>query len=454
MAALPQPMASAVYRAAVYAVGEGDLFTRLRQLDRMQWDSEDRLRTYQDSMLGEILTHARLTSIFYEDRIPKIVPSHSASTTLLEVPLLEKRDIQQHADEMRSRGLSGRVSRKTTGGSTGEPVTILKDRRATAYERAAMWLAYGWFDVQMGDRAARFWGTPYTWKRRIASRVGDLCMNRIRFSAFEFDDRKLGEYWEQLGHFDPDYVHGYVSMLEQMARWALREGIPCELQLKSVIATSEVLTGPQRTAIKDAFGAPVQVEYGCGEVGPIAHQCPEGSLHIMAPNLRVEVLRPDGTHASPGESGEIVLTDLHNRAMPLIRYRVGDSGIVGGTCSCGRGLPILEKVWGRAYDFVELPDGRRYHGEFFMYVFEDLRSSGTPIGQFQVIQTQDDRLQVLLTSGEKITASTRSAIVGTLGRRLPGVQVSVEQVPEIPRTHSGKMQVIKRELQDDGQAGE
>lgn len=165
----------------------------------------------------------------------------------------------------------------------------------------------------------------------------------------------------------------------------------------------------------------------------------------MVSNLWIEVLRPDGTPAQPGESGEIVVTDLHNRAMPLVRYRVGDHGVRGVDCPCGRTFPVLEKVWGRAYDFVEGPDGRRYHGEFFMYVFEDLRSRGTPIQQFQVIQEAPDQVQILLKSDSAISADTRTAIIDMVSRRLPGIRIEVQNVQEIPREPSGKMRVIRRE---------
>jgi phenylacetate-CoA ligase len=318
-----------------------------------------------------------------------------------------------------------------------------------------MWLSYGWFGVEMGDRGVRLWGTPYSSKRRIVTQAADFFMNRIRFSAFEFDDQVLGRYWRELVKFSPDYVHGYVSMLEQMARFGLREGIaPADLQLKSVIATSEVLTEPQRRVIEEAFGAPVQIEYGCGEAGPIAHECPHGSLHLAAANLVVELLRPDGTPAAPGETGEIVLTDLHNKAMPLIRYRIGDFGVLGTECPCGRAFPVLEKVWGRAYDFIEDPAGRRYHGEFFMYVFEDLRSDGIPVGQFQVIQRDPSSVELLITAERPLDDSACDRILSLASRRLPGVEIELEQVEEIPREASGKMRVIKREGRSDQAAPE
>jgi len=446
MPALPRPLARTLYRTTVTAVGERAMFRRLSSLQERQWGPHEALVEAQRSGLRGLLDYAVSSIPYYKSRLASSLSGSDAFGDLASLPLLDKHDLQEHATELRPRQFNGRISAKTTGGSTGQPVTVYKDRMATAYERAAMWLAYGWFGVEMGDRGARFWGVPYSWRRRLTTRVADFCMNRIRFSAFQFDDDKLGDYWRSLCSFGPDYVHGYVSMLEQMARYALRERVTRNgLQLKSVIATSEVLTGPQRQVIEEAFGAPVQVEYGCGEVGPIAHECPAGSLHLASANLVVEVLRPDGRPAAPGETGEIVLTDLHNRAMPLIRYRVGDFGVRGSPCDCGRVFPVLEKVWGRAYDFVEDHTGRRYHGEFFMYVFEDLRSKGVPIGQFQVTQRDARHVVIRFTAEAELTASDREKVVLTVGERIPGVELDLEQVAAIPREPSGKMRVIRRE---------
>ena len=116
------------------------------------------------------------------------------------------------------------ASNKITGGSTGQAVTIVKDRRATACERAAMWLGYGWRGVRMGDRAARFWGSPFASRRRWLTKASDAAMHRIRFSAFAFGDADLERYWNACVRFGPDYFHGYVSMLEAFARFVQSRG--------------------------------------------------------------------------------------------------------------------------------------------------------------------------------------------------------------------------------------
>jgi phenylacetate-CoA ligase len=221
------------------------------------------------------------------------------------------------------------------------------------------------------------------------------------------------------------------------------------LGLKSVITTSEVLSPAQRDLIQQAFGVPVQDEYGCGEVGPIAYECEEGRLHVMSENLVVELVTASGEPAEVGESGEIVVTDLNNRAMPLVRYRLGDFGVQGPACRCGRGFPVLEKIWGRAYDFVRTADGRRYHGEFFMYLFEDLRASGSQIGQFQITQEGPQALSVLVVTPEGAGEEVGARIRAQLNDALSGMQVTVRRVAGIPREPSGKMRVIRNTWLED-----
>jgi phenylacetate-CoA ligase len=437
-----------VYPAVVAARGEGTVFSQLRELRLIERSSTESLHYRQAFRLAAILNYAAARSPYYRARWPagRHVTPEEARDRLADLPTLEKRELQQSQDELLARPRVRRVTRKITGGSTGEPVTVVKNRTATAREMAASWLGYGWFGVRMGDRAARFWGSPASLKRRLRFAAADLAMHRVRFSAFAFDENDLERYWERCKTFRPDYFYGYVSMLEAFASFVRRRGYDGKsLGLKSVVTTSEVLSPPQRRLIENAFGAPVQNEYGSGEVGPIAYECEEGSLHVMSENLVLEVLRPDGAPAVVGEAGELVVTDLNNRAMPLVRYRLGDYGVPGVPCECGRGFPVLEKVWGRAYDFVQRPDGRRYHGEFFMYLFEDLRAEGLCVDQFQVVQSGPTTLEILVVSPSASSSGVEDCVRGHVRRKLEGMELTVRRVQAISRLPSGKMQVIRND---------
>ena len=442
--------ANIVYPGIVVARGEGALFSRLAELRAAERLPGQVLAQRQERRLAAMLNYAAEHSPYYHARWPAgtATSARDARRRLAELPLVTKADVQEWFDQLQARPRVGRTARKTTGGSTGQPVTVLKDRRATAYERAAMWLGYGWFGNAIGDRVARFWGVPFTFRNRLQMAAGDFAMHRVRFSAFAFREADLERYWKRCAAFRPDFLHGYVSMLEAFAQFVARRGYDgCRLGLKSIVATSEVLTPPQRERIERTFGAPVQVEYGCGEVGPIAYSCERGGLHVMTEDVVVELLTPQGGAAGPGEAGEVVVTDLNNRAMPLVRYRLGDFAVAGSAlpCACGRGFPLLEKVWGRAYDFVETSGGQRYHGEFFMYLFEDLRRDGAEVQQFQVTQDGPQALDVAVVVPGRLDPALAGRIRALLAERLPEMkEVAVRQVSDIPRTDSGKMQVIRR----------
>jgi phenylacetate-CoA ligase len=437
-----------IFPAVVHLRGEGSLYRRLQLLEELQWQPRQRLVDRQGERLAEILSYARRHSAYYGQRWPERAGFKPATAfdALAELPTVTKADLQAGVQEMIARPRERRTTTKVTGGSTGQAVTVIKNRSATAAEMAASWLGYGWFGVRIGDRAARFWGNPATLKRRLRFVAADLATHRIRFSAFAFDDADLERYWERCLRFQPDYFYGYVSMLTAFASFVADNRLDGRrLRLKSVITTSEVLGDPQRELLKETFGTRVQNEYGCGEVGPVAYECEQGSLHIMSENLVLEVVSANGEPAPVGVPGDIVLTDLNNRAMPLIRYRVGDIGVIGEPCACGRGFPVLEKVWGREYDFVQTPDKRRFHGEFFMYFFEDLRSHGAPVDKFQIIQTGERVLEIRVVDKVEIAQQTLQRINLALSERLPGMTITSRQVDKIPPTASGKSVVVQNQ---------
>ena len=431
-----------ILRGIVAIRGEGRVFSYVEDLRARQFDTVDRVAERQHARVKELLQYAAERSPYYRSRL-KAADGHIVA--LADAPFLTKAILQAQLDELRAQPSPAQVTLKTTGGSTGQAVTVIKDRDALAREMAATWLAYGWFGVRPGDKSARFWGAAPTIKRRLRAAAVRFAVRRVNFSAFAFDEADLEAYWRRCLSYRPVFLYGYVSMLEAFADFVRRRGYDgASLGLSSIITTSEVLGEPQRRLLEQVFGTRVQNEYGCGEVGPIAYECEQGALHVMAENLFVELRKEDGTIAGPGESGEVVITDLNNRATPLIRYRVGDFATWGASCTCGRGWPTFTRVWGREYDFVLAPDGRRYHGEFFMYMFEDLKDARAGIRQFQVVQRAADQLEVSLVIPD-LSATVRQSVERVFAERLPGMQLTLRQVESIPRAASGKLRLIRND---------
>ncbi len=434
-----------LYRPLVRLRGE-PVFSLLERYRASQWWPRDRIEELQRELLGRILAHAAREVPFYRQaaREAGLEPEEVGADHLQAFPLLEKRHLQEHLGELSARVPRWRTTVKTTGGSTGVPVRLRKNRRATAAEQAASWRSYGWYGIRPGDRQARFWGVALSRRARLRYRAIDLALNRDRFSAFAFSEEDLARYYRILRRRRPAWAYGYVSMLAQFASYCLDQGLPlADLGVRAVVSTSEVLTRRDRELISEAFGAPVYDEYGCGEVGAVLYECERGRLHLMAENLFVELL-PDPTPDEP-EAARLVVTDLHNRATPLIRYNLGDRVVPAPPCSCGRGLPAYQRVFGRAYDFITAPDGTRFHGEFFMYLLEEAHDRDLAIGQAQFVEVAPGRIEVRVVPRPGYEPAQGDILCAWLAERsrgrLTGSAVVAEEIPRLP---SGKLRVITR----------
>jgi phenylacetate-CoA ligase len=216
-------------------------------------------------------------------------------------------------------------------------------------------------------------------------------------------------------------------------------------QLEAIIVTAEVLRGRDRQLITSVFGCPVFGRYGSRETGVIASQCSENShMHINAESVVVEFVR-DNQHVAPGELGEVLVTDLRNYAMPLVRYRIGDvAAPQQGPCECGRGLPLMGPVVGRTADFITCPDGRLVNG---VSLVSDLEAS-TSVSQAQIRQSEPGRLVVRLVPAEAFSRSAIDRLGAWLACHVSDRLVyGVEIVQEIPfERPSGKFRFVVSEI--------
>jgi len=413
--------------------GELATYRLQREWAELEW-SRERLDEFRRVRCAALLSHAAKTVPYY-----RALPL-GKDAPLSEFPALEKSQVAEDPSALHSLP-QGRTTQKFSGGSTGRPVAILKSPLAISAERAASWLAYSWYGLRHGQRAVRFWGTGGARSRRIRATLADIAMNRVTLSAFGFSKAELQPLIRQIQRHRPVYLYGYASMLEMVAGAAPPEGLEVP-SLKGVITTAEPLSNQAHRSIAAAFRAPVWNEYGCGEVGPIAYECPEGSLHAMDMNLFLEVDTGASISAEKGATGDLLITDLSNLAMPLIRYRVGDRVTLGGACKCGRALSTIREIGGRSYDYLVDEAGRLYHGEAVMYVFEDLAAGGHAVEAFQVRQKRPGSADVIVVgpTSQDTAAALRSAFADRLS-----IGISVEVTDRLELAPSGKRRLIVRE---------
>lgn len=419
----------------------------LQELEATETYEPARLRAYQWRKAQALLSAAYRTVPLYRRRLQERGLTPGDITDLdawKRLPMLSKDDIVARREELRSEERRWRVTTKTTGGSTGRAVTIEKDPAALSYEDAAMWRGLAWNGIRIGDKQARFWGVPIRLVDRAKYVLIDRVMNRIRLSAFELSDASMRAFFNAIERVGTDYFYGYTSVIVAFAEFVRKSGLRLRrAKIKLIVTTSEPLYDSQKALLQEVFGCRVIRDYGCGELGPIAYECEEDGFHLFANTLLVEVLDGDWP-AKSGQVGELVITDLHNFRMPLIRYRIKDYGALSdGSCPCGRTLPLLERVVGRVLDTVVLPSRTRIHGEYFNYISEEMRKRSLGLRQLQVLQTELDRLVVRIVREARFDERSLDVLRTLIRRRVTeDVAIDYEFVDEIRREASGKMRLV------------
>jgi phenylacetate-CoA ligase len=416
----------------------------VRLLEESQWWAKDKLARVQSQRLQSFLQEAARSVPHYRrvfaglDLDPRDIRS---ITDLGRLPLLDKATIRASGDAMLSE-TAGRVLRYNTGGSSGEPLVFYMGMGRVTHDVAAKWRATRWWDVDIGDREVVLWGSPVELGKqdRIKAWRDRILRSRL-LPAFEMSDRAMDSYIDFIARYRPRMLFGYASALSRLALRAATTGrdlAHCEVRV--VFATGETLYPEQRETISRVFAAPVANGYGSRDAGFIAHECPAGSLHLSAEHVLVEIVDDEGNAVAPGVAGEIVVTHLATGDFPFVRYRTGDVGILGTEpCRCGRGLPVLQQVFGRSTDFIHTPSGSVMHALALIYVVRDQPG----VKAFRIEQDEDLSVEVQLVADDGMTSEVERAIVQGLRARLGGeAVVRLRRVPSIPSERSGKYRYV------------
>ncbi len=409
----------------------------LDELRRSQWLSPDEIEALQLARLNEVLRRAQSTVPLYRDRLP--AAPLAALGQLAEVPVLRKEDLRAPRDVLVSREFAGRrLVRIHTGGTTGTPLTVYCDRATLQRNYAFFARLLEWAGVPPRARTATFAGrtlvppaqrTPPFWRRNAAG-------NALLFSSYHIAPSTLGHYVRSLADFRPELIDSYPSSIEPIARYVLESGIT-SIRPRAVVTSSETLDPAVRALVGQAFGCPVLDHYGSAEMAALVAQCAHGSYHVNPEFGVVEVVRPDGSPAAPGEPGEIVATGFINPVMPIVRYATGDlARRREGTCPCGRAFPMLAGIEGRADDVIVTPDGRRIGR------LDPVWKAVSSVHEAQIVQVAADRVRVDV-AGDAVTDDDRAALLRELANRLgPTMRIEVARVERIPRTARGKFRAV------------
>jgi phenylacetate-CoA ligase len=348
--------------------------------------------------------------------------------------------VREHFEELKAKNFQSlKPLFRTTGGTTGKPLTYFSDEDEHSVFWADLWRAWTWAGYELGDRRASIGGSRpsssgFSYHSYIRSRIME---RNLSLSSFDVTPEAMGDHVEKLRKFKPKVIRGYPSSLFLFARY-INENTVSKLGIKSVISISEQLYEHQRKTIEEAFECPVFDNYGCPDGGVLACECEEHEYHLNSENAIVEIIK-DGEVVGPGEEGEMVSTNLTRFAMPFIRYRTGDVGKRGDNESiCGRGLRMLASISGRTSDYIILSDGNLLSGVSIAALFNSI-SSKIHIQQYQVVQESRDKIDIFIVKAkgysETDTELLENALRDNLGK---GMGMELKFVNNVPLTVHGK----------------
>jgi phenylacetate-CoA ligase len=422
-----------------------------RTFEKSQHLSASALEELQTTLLRRQLIHAYRNVPFYRRSMETagITPFEIRSLSDLQMlPVLTKREIQDNKGALLADNVpESRRVKNQTGGSTGSPLQFWVDKERFDSRRASTDRHNAWAGLRPGDWCAQLWGSrldtggstlpKVTWRQQLLYRT--LTLNTSLVSETD-----LNAYIELLRRYRPRHLITYAQAGAMFAQYCRKVGAD-DIRFDSMITTAEVLSPQDRSLMEETFRGKVFNRYGCRELSVIASECEHHSgLHVNADVLLVEIEPLPGM---PAGLGRVLVTDLLNRSMPLIRYEIGDlaSWETAGPCACGRSLPRLARIEGRTTDFLRLPDGRMVSGPSLTLVVGDM----SEIRQAQFLQPRPNQVRLKVVSGDGYSAETAKE----LERRLHSyfrdqVELSIQVVDDIPKEPSGKYRFVKTEFEE------
>lgn len=384
---------------------------------------------FQRERLQSLLQHAYHTTNYYRELLNTDSPDPS------QISPLEKQTIREQLTDICSESIQPKNRIKNaTGGSTGTPLTFYQDRDYWNQRNLSVYYFDQWAGWNFGHPQLIIWGALVdfeksgNWKQKL----NNYWRNQYWLNGFQLTESVMHDSYQKMEKIKPETILAYPSSLYQYAKFLSDNELGLRCQLKGIISSAEMLHPHYRTLAETAFNTKVYNRYGGREVGLIAMECAEGRMHINCRDIYLEIDSED-PYMIPDD---ILITQLNNYAMPFIRYRIGDIGLLSDEmCPCGNELPVLGELLGRSTATFRTKGGQLIHGGYFTQQFYDI----VGVSQFQLIQETLEKCVMKLVINEQWTEETCNHIQQKIKDALGSdVSISVEYVDEIALPKSGK----------------
>lgn len=424
----------------------------LAYLHRTEHWSLEALRDLQVGLLRRLVRHAYLHTAYYREVMDDrgIRPEDfDSAASVAQLPLLDRDTVRATMDSRLAGAPPRAVIKKSTSGTTGEPVVVKYNAESRHWRDATKLRGYGWGGYHVGVRAYHYWGFPPA--AASAYQRGKIWLDRKLKRDLFVDctprgEEALTEAVRQLREFEPQVMIAYAAGAAALAKFVNDQKLRTWADVP-VLVGAERLWPQDREQVERAFG-PAFETYGCREMMLMASECEHHcGMHASMETQILEVIvrSPDGSErpARPGETGEVVVTDLHNLACPMIRYVNGDLAVAheSNTCRCGRSLTRVGPIEGRTTETLRDGRGNAVSGMVFNVLFGVMDQVAK---KFQVVQRLDGSvvMRVVPQMGSRLPDANYRAIHAFADKYLPEAPFAIEYVEDIPLTAAGKRKVV------------
>jgi len=400
--------------------------------------SLDGFRDWQKKQKWKIAKYHYLNTDFYRKKIGRNFPDKWE-----DLPILNKKDYQLGLENVLSNEYKNKnIYIANTSGSSGHPFYFAKNKSAHALDWALIEHRYNWHGINLNSKQARFYGMPLEKVSYYKEKLKDKIMNRMRFPIFDLSDKNLKHIIDTITKSNIEIVYGYTNSLVLVANYLLKNELQLKekcVSLKYCISTAELLTDEKREIVTKGFGVPVINEYGSSETGLIAFENANKELLLSEETLYYEIIG-NFNIKSHDSSGNIILTDLDNKAMPFIRYNIGDIGSIRDKNKLNGKYKILDNLLGRENDMILLPSGKKSPGLTFYYISRSILESSGSLKEFIIRQTSKNTFIFDIVSDNDLSNKEIEKIKDKMDTYLePGLKIIINRVELINRPKSGKI---------------
>ncbi len=433
---------SSILRKLILPIGERlfgiNYLSNIKKYRNITLNKEEEIIEYQKNKLNEILSNALDNCLYYKEKL-ELSTEQDSVDLLKKFPVMEKTVLRENIDNLLTQEKSKLICNSTSG-STGIQTNVFISRDEQSQIRAVQTLWWEWAGFKIGEPILQ---TGLATSRSLEKKLKDFFFKTYYLFAFGLNKENVQEAIKWSRKHKP-FLGGYASSLYVLSQLAQDDE---SVKFKSAISWGDKLFDHYKKNIEKVFGCKIYETYGAGEGLMLASQKDLDYMYIMSPCVYIEILDDDGNEVPDGELGHVVVTSLIHKAMPLIRYKLGDLAIKLPRSEYPQNrelaLPILKKVIGRETDIVKTPLGKKLIVHSFTGIFEYYPS----IKQFCVIQENIKGINIQYIPGANFKSSVLDELVSSLKVLIDEpFEIEFEFVEEIMPTKSGKPQIIISKL--------